>query len=87
MAKLIPAEKRIEKAKDLITQARELPVPNDLGWANFSYAARVKDLLRQARELIKLIPYSPSASNEMKSQVKQINLETEQTEKDLLHRT
>ncbi len=86
MPKLIPAAQRIEQARVLIQQARDLPVPDDLGWSNFSYTAKVRDLLRQARELIKLIPYSPSATAAVKADVKAIFAETEQTEKEILHR-
>ncbi len=86
MAKLIPAAQRIDKARALIQKARDLPVPDDMGWANFTYVANVRDLLRQAKDLIKLIPYSPSASAEMKAEVKAIFAETELAEKEILHR-
>ncbi len=86
MSKIIPATERIEKARALIQKARELPVPEDMGWANFTYVANVRDLMRQAKDLIKLIPYSPSASAEMKAKVKAIFAEAEQAEKEILHR-
>ncbi len=85
MARLIPAAERIRRAKDLIRQARELPVPAEGGRADFSYIANVKDLLRQARDLVKFIPKSPSASDEMKTDVAQIYRDSEQTEQELLH--
>ena len=54
MAKLIQAAERITRARDLIQQARDLPVPQTgLGKSDFSYIAQVKDLLRQARDLVK----------------------------------
>jgi hypothetical protein len=91
MSRLIPAADRIKKARALIQQARDLPVPADsapdpgsLG-SYFSYAADVKDLLRQARELIKFIPYSVGSSAEIKREVADIVQETEQAEKDILH--
>ena len=70
MSKLIPAaaksskRERIVKARELIQKARDLPVPAEGGCANFSYIAQAKDLLRQARDLIKFIPMQPSASDE-----------------------
>ncbi len=85
MARLIPAAERIKRARDLIRQARELPVPAEGGRADFSYIANVKDLLRQARDLVKFIPKSPSATDEMKEEVAQIYRDTEQTEQELLH--
>ncbi len=85
MARLIPAAERIRRARDLIRQARELPVPAEGGRADFSYIANVKDLLRQARDLVKFIPKSPSASDEMKADVAQVFHDSEETEQELLH--
>jgi hypothetical protein len=45
----------------------------------------VKDLLRQALDLIKFIPKSPSATQEMKDDVKRIYGEAEQAEQEILH--
>ena len=84
MSRQIPAAERIINARKLIQEARDLPVPDDLGWEHFAYVAQVKDILRQARDLIKLIPYSPSASPELKQEVKNIYKETEQAEKEIL---
>ncbi|MGE5073378.1 MAG: hypothetical protein ACM3MF_08120 [Anaerolineae bacterium] len=84
MARLIPAAERIRRARDLIQQARELPVPAE-GRSDFSYIANVKDLLRQARDLVKFIPKSPSTTDEMKADVANIYEETERVEKELLH--
>jgi hypothetical protein len=69
----------------LIQQARDLPIPAEGGRADFSYIANVKDLLRQARDLIKFIPMSPSASDEMKVDVKKIYQEAEQADQEILH--
>ncbi len=85
MARLIPAAERIRRAKDLIQQARELPVPEEGGRSNFSYIANVKDLMRQARDLVKFIPKSPSATDEMKADVANIYEESERVEQELLH--
>ncbi len=86
MAKLIPAAERVSRARDLIQKARELPVSEESGWQDFSYVAQVKDTLQQARDLVKFIPYSPSASPELKADVANLFKEVDQTEKELLHR-
>ncbi len=83
MARLIPAAERIVRARALIQQARELPVPAG-GRGDFSFIAQVKDLLRQARDLVKFIPKTPSATQEMKDDVKRIYEETEQAEQEIL---
>ena len=85
MSRLIPAAERIKRARALIQQARNLPVPAETGKYDFSYIAKVKDLLQQARDLVKFIPYTPSASDEMKNEVKKIFEEAEQANKDILH--
>lgn len=85
MSRLIPAAERIERARDLIQQARNLPVPAETGKYDFSYIAKVKDLLRQARDLVKFIPNYPSASDEMKNEMKKIFEEADQANKDILH--
>ena len=85
MSRLIPAAERVVKARQLIQKARDLPVPAEGGRSDFSYIAQVKDLLRQARDLIKFIPQSPSASAELKAEVKQIYLEAEQADREILH--
>ncbi len=87
MAKLIRAADKIQHAHALIQKARNLPVAADSGWGDFSYVAQVKDLLRQARDLVKLIPLSPTATVEIKEEVAAIYREAEQTEKDLLNRS
>ena len=86
MSRLIPAAERIKRARALIQKARELPAPTDSVWVDFSYAAQVKDLLQQARDLVKLIPYSPSATPEMKNEVQNIFQEADQANQELLHR-
>ncbi|HUH98157.1 MAG TPA: hypothetical protein VLZ89_12400 [Anaerolineales bacterium] len=85
MAKLIPAAERIIRARALIQQARDLPVPPEGGRADFSYIAQVRDLLRQARDLIKFIPMQPSATAEMKEDVKRIYQEADQANQEILH--
>ncbi|MBI5702941.1 MAG: hypothetical protein ACOYYF_10150 [Chloroflexota bacterium] len=86
MAKLIPAAERIQRARKLIQQARDLPVPTDgLGKSDFSYIASVKDLLRQARDLVKFIPQTAGVSAEMKEEVKKIYEEIEQATREILY--
>lgn len=86
MAKLIPAAERIQRARQLIQQARDLPVlPDGLGKSDFSYIASVKDLLRQARDLVKFIPQTAGVSAEMKEEVKKIYEEIEQATREILY--
>jgi hypothetical protein len=85
MSRLIPAAERIRRARALIQQARDLPVPEGAGKYDFNYIAEVKGILLQARDLVKFIPYTPSASPEMKAEVEQINQEADQAIKDILH--
>ena len=85
MSRLIPAAERILRARALIQQARDLSIPAEGGRGDFSYIANVKDLLRQARDLIKFIPMSPSASEEMKADVKKLYQEAEQADQEILH--
>ena len=86
MAKLIPAAERITRARKLIQQARDFPVPQTgLGKSDFSYIAQVKDLLRQARDMVKFIPQTAGVSAEMKAEVGKIFDEIEQASREILH--
>lgn len=85
MSRLIPAAERISRARALIQKVRDLNAPVGSGWSDFSYVAQVKDLLRQARDLVKFLSYSPSTTAEMKKEIAGIFAEAEQAEKDLLH--
>ena len=86
MAKLIPAVERIERARKLIQQARDLPIPQGgLGRSDFSYIAQVKDLLRQARDLVKFIPMTAGVSAEMKDEVKKVFEEADQANREILY--
>lgn len=85
MSKLIPAAERIVRARALIQQARDQPVPAENGRNNFSYIAQVKTLLQQARDLIKFIRQTPSATAEIKEEVNKIYQEADQADKDILH--
>lgn len=86
MSRFIPATERVQKAFALIQKAHDLPVPVEEGGRNnFSYIARVKALLQEARDLVKFIPKSPSATAELKEQVKQIFEEAERADREILH--
>ena len=86
MAKMIPAAERVVRARDLIQQARELPVPEGgLGRSDFSYIAQIKDLLRQARDLVKFIPQTAGVSAEMKEDVKKLYEEIEKADREILY--
>ena len=85
MSKMIPAAERIKRARALIQKAYDLPVPADGGKYNFSYIAQVKDYLQQARDLVKFIPMTPTATPEMKEDVKKIFAEADQANQEILH--
>lgn len=85
MPKLIPASERITRARTLIQQARDLPVPTaGLGRSDFSYIANVRDLMRQAKDLVKFIPQTAGVSAEMKAEVKKVYEEIEQAVQEIL---
>ncbi len=86
MSRLIPAAERIARAHALIQKARDLPAPADDAIFDLAYVAQVKDLLQQARDLIKFIPYTPSATPEMKAEVAAINKEADLAEREILHK-
>ncbi len=85
MSRLIPAVERLQRARALIQKARELPVPAEGGKYNFSYIAQVKAFLQDARDLVKFIPKTPSASTEVKEQVSWILREADQANQEILH--
>ncbi len=86
MSRLIPAAERVVKARALIQKARDLEVPADTGRGDFSYVARVKDLLQQARDLIKFLSYNPGVSAEIKQEALDIFKEADEASKELLGR-
>ena len=86
MPKLIPAADRLIHSRKLIQQARDLPVPQTgLGKSELSYIANVKDLLRQARDMVKFIPQTAGVSVEMKEEVKKIYEEIVQATREILY--
>jgi hypothetical protein len=84
MAKLILAEERIKRARKLIQKARDLPVPDGLGKHDLSYVAGVKDLLRQARDMVKFIPMRAGVSEEMKAEVEKVLAEADAADREIL---
>jgi len=85
MSRLIPAVERIQRARELIQQARDFPLPAEGGKYNFSYIAGVKALLQDARDLVKFIPKTPSATAEMKAQVSEIFQKADRANQEILH--
>lgn len=85
MAKLIPAAERVIRARKLIQEARELPASSELGKNDLSWIAGVKDLLRQARDMVKFIPQTAGVSAGMKEEVKKIYEEIEQANREILY--
>jgi hypothetical protein len=85
MARFIPAIERIKKASQLIQKARDLPIPAEGGKYDFSYIARVKATLQDARDLVKFIQRTPSATQERKEQVLRLLAEIEKADKEILH--
>ena len=83
MSPFIPAAERIERARRLIEKARHLKVPEGMGKSDLTYIAQVKDILQQARDLVKFIPYTPTATPEMKNEVKKIFEEADQANKEI----
>ena len=86
MSRLLPAAERITRARALIQKARDLPRPDEHTLVALGYIAKVKDLLQQARDLIKFISYTPSASPEMKNEVAELFKEADLAQKEILHR-
>jgi hypothetical protein len=86
MSRLIPAAERITKARALIQKAREVEVPAETGRGDFSYVANIKDLLQQARDLVKFLSYNPGVSAELKKDAADIFKEADQADRELLHK-
>lgn len=87
MSKVIPTAERIKKARTLIEKARSLPQPIEHGWTDLSYTANVKDILRQARDLVKFVSFMPNVPPEVKREVETLMAEITQAEKDILHKS
>jgi len=87
MAKVIPTNERIQKARALIQKARDLPAPEESGWMDFTYAATVKDILRQAHDLLKFVQFMPNASAEVKKEVADLIIKISSSEREILHKS
>ena len=86
MPKVVPAAEKITRARALIQKARDYPVPTEgLGKGDFSYMAQIKDLLRQARDLIKFIPQTMGVPAGTKDEVKKVVQEIEDTLRERLY--
>lgn len=87
MSRLILAAERVRRARLLIQKARDLSIPDrtEGGKYNFSYIAQVKAFLQEARDLVKYIPKTPSATAEIKQQVSQILVEADRANQEILH--
>ena len=84
MSKSLTPTQRIATARQFIQQAREIPVPESAGWDYFSYTAQVKDTLKKAFELVKLIQYSPSTPPEVKAEARALIDSLSVVEKEIL---
>ncbi|GAB4580191.1 MAG: hypothetical protein Fur0022_29300 [Anaerolineales bacterium] len=84
MTRFVPVPEKIQQARALIQKARDLPIPAEGGRWNFAYVAQVRAYLEQARDLVKFIPRTPSATPELKAQVKQIFEEADLVHKNIL---
>ena len=87
MVKVITTAERITKARALIEKARNLPPPAERGWMDLSYTANVKDLMRQARDLLKFIQFMPNVPAETKQEVETLIQEISTAEKEILHKS
>jgi hypothetical protein len=85
MAKSLTSAERILRARKLIQKARDLPVPTQGGKYDLTYIAQVKDYLRQARDLVKFIPQTPTATPELKEEVKKVFAEADKANQEILH--
>jgi len=83
MTRLITAAERLERARALIEEARQYPVPERGGKYDLSYMAHVKGLLREAKDLVKFIPKTPSATSEIKAEARRIMEEAGQAGHDI----
>ena len=83
MARQLTAVERLSHARELIQAARDLPVPEETGKLDLTYMANVRGMLTEARDLVKFISYSPSASEETKQEALEIIQLAEQAKKEI----
>lgn len=84
MAKFVPAPEKVKQARTLIQKARDLPVPEEGGRWNYAYVAQIREYLQKARDLIKFIPRTPSATAELKADVQAVLDEADLAHKEIL---
>lgn len=84
MSRQMTPTQRITKARQLIQTAREIPLPQSAGWDLFSYIAKVKDTLRSANDLVKLINYSPSTPEDVKADARAVMAEIAAAQVEIL---
>jgi len=87
LAKTLTTEERFKKARILIQKAHEIPAPADSGWESLSYAASVKDTLRQARDLLKFLPQTAGVPVDQKQEALALMQEIAEEEKKILHKS
>lgn len=83
MARLITSAEKIKRARELIQEAREYPVPEWGGKYDLTYMAEVRGKLRQAKELVQFIPKTAGASMEVKEEAKKVIIEAEEAGKEI----
>ena len=87
MSKVLTTEERFANARTLMQKAREIPASEDGGWDSLSYAAQVKDTLRQAHDLLKFLPQTAGVSTEQKKEARDLMQEIVTVEKSILHKS
>ncbi len=86
MPKPLTPRQRLDQAKVFIRQARALPEPPGLGYRDLAFVAQVKDLLRQARDLVKFLQYSPSLTEETRVEYNAVMDEIVLADKEILQK-
>lgn len=87
MPKPITTEERLHRARALIQKAHEITPPADTGWDWLSYTASVKDVLRQARDLLKFLPMTAGVTPAQKADAQSVMQEIIDAEKSILHKS
>lgn len=86
MAKVLTTDERFTGARALMQKAHDISAPVEGGWADLSYAAEVKDTLRQARDLLKFLPQTAGVTPQQKEDALALMEEIARTEKAILHK-
>ncbi len=83
MARTVTAVERLQRAREIIQAAYAYPVPEEVGRLDLTYMATVRGMLAEARDLVKFIAYSPSASEATKQEAREILLLCDQAKKGI----